>query len=175
MGRLRGTVSGHLKLNLSSLACTPSTLLERMGTGAPAVKRRRIVPQAVQDDELPITTLPTPDDAGIIVAPPDPGRRIWVDISQSYEINFAKVFKAAGGKPSKAVAEEAPGTDTLRMPGEARKGESNSSRDLHASPARVAAHLSTPEIVQRFPRRADIPSLSLCRTSHSFHSTAWLP
>ena len=65
------------------------------------VVKRRIAPQPVHDDEVPETTLPAstvlhPAPCASDIPPPQAGRRIKVDLSQGYEINFAKLLHAAG-------------------------------------------------------------------------------
>lgn len=78
-------------------------LISAMSVAAP-VKKRRIQPVAVEDDEVPAAQLPPAQNAASAaalrqpIAPPSPGRRIVINLSDGYDFNWRKLLAARGIK-----------------------------------------------------------------------------
>lgn len=68
-----------------------------------AVKRRRIAPIPVDDSSeaanpLPSVAIVTRHVNNLDVAPPEPGRRMWVSLADGYDFNYRKLLQQKGAK-----------------------------------------------------------------------------
>lgn len=103
-----------------------------------AVKRRRIAPVPV--DETAEAANPLPDVAIVTrhvnnseVPPPEPGRRMWVSLSDGYDFNYRKLLQQKGARPADPSRQREQGVHGRSTHAEAKSGDREDASKEHGT------------------------------------------